>query len=191
MSWHFRGSLARIEFERRDRILLPFAGCAWLAGAIGPAGNPEANRVHDAHLELVRHDDLLIRAIAAEAADIAERFGTPSSQVSGCIYYLGGAVRIVTTAHDDTMTLIQRSLLTPLAEGRFYLNAAIDFPGFVADDAPHDAGTLSRQRFYDGQGALYFEQCSITIGFNDWALEPAPPSLAPRMPAQSYFQPRL
>jgi len=191
MSWHFRGSLARIEFERHNRVLLPFIGCAWLAGDSAATGNAEPDQVHDAHLELVRHDDLMIRAITAEHAEIAERTETPVRRVAGCLYYLGGAVRIVAAMHAETTALIQRTLLAPLAEGRFYLNAAIEFSGFAPDDAARDIGSVSRRSFYDGQGALYFDLCSLTVGFNDWECEPALPGVAPHLPATRPIQPRL
>jgi hypothetical protein len=173
MSWHFRGSLCRIELQRHDRILLPFDGCAWLAGPIGAPSAGEASPVHDAHLELIRRDNPLLAAIAEEAEAIARRNRIDPPPVSGCIYHLGDAVRILLAVSEDTMALIERTLLAPMAEGQFYVNAAIDFPGFAGEHAPHGAFPLSRSQFFDGQGALYFDACQLTVGFNDWAADDA------------------
>lgn len=170
MTWHFRGALSHIEIRQGDRLLLPFAGCAWLAGSAGTGEAP----VFDAYLEIVRRDDLLVQAVRDDAAEIARRTGTEDAAgaVDGCIYCLGKTVRLLAGVSGDTMATIQRSLLAPLPSRHFFVNLEIDFAGFDRESDRIDAATVSRRAFLEGRRAIHFAGCRLSVGFDDWPVEP-------------------
>lgn len=168
MTWNFRGSLSRVDFKTDSRVTLPFCGCGWIAGA-GKSGG--ASPVLDAELELVARDDLRIRAIQEEAAEIAERQGLPAPTVTGCLYRLGDTLHLIVGVAEANLALIQTTLLPALIEGRLHLTTAIDFPGFAEDavGGPAQPG-LTRRAFEEGQGAIYFDTCNLSISFNAWGM---------------------
>jgi len=170
MTWHFRGALSHIEVRQGDRLLLPFAGCAWLAGSAGMGEAP----VFDAYLEIVRRDDLLVQAIRDDAGEAARRAGLPDATdcIDGCVYCLGKSVRLLVGVSAETMDTIQRSLLAPLPSRHFFVNAEIDFPGFANESQRIDAVAVSRRAFLEGRRAIHFSGCRLSVGFDDWPVDP-------------------
>lgn len=169
MTWNFRGSLSRVDFQSSARIALPFRGCAWLIG-LGSQGG--ASPVLDADLELMARDDLRILAIQEEAAEAAERQRQPAPSVTGCLYRLGDTLHLLAGVNDANLALIQTVLLPALIEGRLHLTAAIDFAGFAenARDTVAPIG-ITRRAFTEGRGAVYFDACNLSISFNAWGMD--------------------
>ncbi|MBL8703412.1 MAG: hypothetical protein JNM30_01140 [Rhodospirillales bacterium] len=169
MTWNFRGSLSRVDFQTASRIALPFRGCGWLTG---PGSQGSASPVLDAELDLVARDDLRILAIQEEAAEAAERQGLPAPSVTGCLYRLGDTLHLLVGVEDANLALIKTTLLPALIEGRLHLTTAIDFAGF-AEDAPGAMAPMgiTRRAFDQSQGAVYFDACNLSISFNAWGMD--------------------
>jgi hypothetical protein len=170
MRWHFRGEPSPIEIGRDGRLLLPFAGRAWLDG-VGAA--PEPQTVFAAFLEVVREDDLLIRAIREDAAATAARRNHPPAEVDGCLYCLGDAVHIVLGVGHDAMGTVQRALMARVPARDLVVNAAVEFAGFADDRARQDRDAVTRRAFLDGQCAIHFRGCALSVGYGDAAAIPA------------------
>jgi hypothetical protein len=164
MRWHFRGGLSHIEIRQGDRLLLPFAGCAWLEGPIGPE---EPRPVFAAFLEVVRRDDLLIRAIRDDAAAAARRRNAPAADADGCLYCLGNTVHVVLGLGDDAMDEVQRALMAPLPTRDFFVNVEVDFPGFAGECGRIEPGVVTRKAFLAGQCAIHFAGCELSVGYGD------------------------
>ena len=188
MTWNFRGSLSRVDFQSAARVALPFRGCAWLTGP----GSLTAGPVLDAELELVAQDDLRIRAIREEAAEAAERQGGAAPAVTGCAYRLGDVLHLLAGVDDANLGLIKTSLLPALIEGRLHLSAAVDFAGF-ADDVQGPVSTIgiTRRAFAEGRGAIYFDACSLSVGFNAWGSDTAQDRPAGHLMVVGQDYPRL
>jgi len=169
MTWNFRGSLSRVDFQSDSRIALPFRGCGWLTG---PGSQGGASPVLDAELELVARNDLRILAIQDEVAEVAERQGQPAPSVTGCLYRLGDTLHVLVGVDDASLTLIKTTLLPALIEGRLHLTTAIDFAGFAEDARGAASPTgVTHRAFADGQAAIYFDSCNLSISFNAWGMD--------------------
>jgi len=169
MTWNFRGSLTRVDFQSASRIALPFRGCGWLTG---PGSQGGASAVVDAELDLVARNDLRHLAIQEEAAEAAERQGLPVPSVTGCLYRLGDTLHLLAGVEDANLTLIKTTLLPALIEGRLHLTTAIDFAGFAEDTPGAMSPTgVARRAFANGEAAIYFDACSLSVGFNAWGMD--------------------
>ncbi len=169
MTWNFRGSLSRVDFQSASGIALPFRGCGWLTG---PGSQGGASAVLDADLDLVARNDLRILAIQEETAEAAERQRLPAPSVTGCLYRLGDTLHLLAGVEDSSLTLIKTTLLPALIEGRLHLTTAIDFAGFAEDAPGANASTgVTRRAFAEGQAAIYFDACNLSISFNAWGMD--------------------
>ncbi len=184
MTWNFRGSLSRVDFLSNAHIALPFSGCAWLK----QPGN--TSPVLDAGLDLVARDDLRIRAIQDEVAEAAERLGLPAPPVTGCLYRLGEVLHFLAGVEAASLTLIQSTLLPALVEGRLHLTAAVDFAGF-AEEQPAAKLGVTRRDFAEGEKAIYFDACNLSVNFNAWGTDASQARTADQLLAVGGDMPRL
>lgn len=185
MSWNFRGSLSRVDFLSNAHIALPFSGCAWLK----QPGN--TSPVLDAGLELVARDDLRIRAIQDEVAEAAERLGVQAPPVTGCLYRLDDVLHFLAGVEAASMALIQATLLPALVEGRLHLTATVDFAGFAEEESAATKLGVTRRAFANGEKAIYFDACNLSVNFNAWGTDASQARTADQLLAVGGDMPRF